>query len=580
MKRISRKNISFFAVIILFAVCFLTFIVTPLAGDVKVFAACARQADYVGGNWIYNAYNTWELKSVFSRTYIYLLYKAVEGITGFGNYFFAMGIKLLYGLVTIVFLIFAVWMGEGNRSGREKTFYVLVSSILVFSAQATVHMQVEMTCTVILLAGFGLYMNAVRTSRKAGGKLLAAGLCIGSVFFFKSVLIIMSAAFVAAAYLWDKKHGFTPSLKRFWLLVLGSVLMLLAGGLSILLLNPGEIQDILAASVFQDTLFSAKDVSLKALCLYGIYQFLAACLKTPGLLLGVVAGMINFMKSLRERSADRIFMRAVLWAVPAMFVLLSNKYPLYHYFVFLFPGIIELLLMEKDVREMCGSRRFRVGAYLVFFLIFLSFLLLPCLGLFNESFRSLGILAVCILTAAAAAGGLLGFEKGVRGCCLAAVFIAGVIYLNYISVFSVNCQDYIRLDKLAYETDEEVISSVRSEEMLYLDYGIGAYLFGARSHLKYYYPLPLERLTEESEYSRMECYVESREGALQYDGTYVSVCSDWFFAKGKNEAIREKLDAEYVKTDEYAVYSPDNELFVRNDESLIVYFELYERKQD
>ena len=63
LRQIFNTN-KFVIVFIFFLISLLTFIFLPITDDAAVFFAGARQADYIGENYIANAFKSWELKSV------------------------------------------------------------------------------------------------------------------------------------------------------------------------------------------------------------------------------------------------------------------------------------------------------------------------------------------------------------------------------------------------------------------------------------------------------------------------------------------------------------------------------------
>ena len=64
---------------VFFLYTWVSFILAPLAGDIKIFLASAKQASYLSPSLIVGSIKVWELKSVLSRMLAYFLYKIAVG---------------------------------------------------------------------------------------------------------------------------------------------------------------------------------------------------------------------------------------------------------------------------------------------------------------------------------------------------------------------------------------------------------------------------------------------------------------------------------------------------------------------
>ena len=83
--------------------------------------------------------------------------------------------------------------------------------------------------------------------------------------------------------------------------------------------------------------------------------------------------------------------------------------------------------------------------------------------------------------------------------------------------------------------------------------------------MKYFFPLPLQRLKEDS---TLECHVHSLHEALEYWKKYISVYDKWFFRdKDEYKNLKEKIDREYKCLGKYYAFAPPH---------LLTCFDLYE----
>ncbi len=83
------------------------------------------------------------------------------------------------------------------------------------------------------------------------------------------------------------------------------------------------------------------------------------------------------------------------------------------------------------------------------------------------------------------------------------------------------------------------------DSVMYLDCGIGAFMFSNKSYLKYFYPLPLERIKATDEFAQTTTYKETKKKAMEYSGEYIVLQEAWFCVHGNNMDILEKIKKEY-----------------------------------
>lgn len=508
------------AVVAGFVLALVSFVLTPLNADIHVFTASANIADYKDVNLFWDAYNTWELKGVFNRVLVYAIYKIATVFTDFGTFPFERATKLIYAVGIILLCAASVRLACRERSRFFKALTTLLLSSVFLTAGACADLEAEMSGTLLLVFGFALYVNAEKSNRRETLKIFLAGMCIGAVFFFKSATLIMSVAFVAAAYLWDVHHGNRPTVRKFILLVAGSVAMLAAGFLSILLLNPAEFRDMLYASMFQGSLFNG--AALRPVNF--LRQYVTVLTNgIPFLMIGTVAIAFNALRALKDRAYPVAAMHIVLWAIPSAFVVISAKYFGYHYFTFVFPAIVETALFAESLTE--------------------------------PKLRHIKAWAM-------------------PAACLAAVVFWGA----FISVFSPKFEAYVRLTETAYARNAEITAMNFDEPVLYLDDGTGAYMLGADSYLKYFFPLPIQRITDDSKYRDAECRLETLRRIEQYRGKYIVVNGEWLFGGDKNGAVKEKVLREYDRIGALTRYTPQHKAFRCDTEKDFRVFDLYRRK--
>ena len=106
---IKARVITLYNIIIavILAITGLTCVFTPLGGDVRVFLASAKLADYYG-SFPFNIDLSWEHKPLGNRFFTYFIYKLATAFSSFQDKMgFELTVKIL-GVITHLFLNFDV----------------------------------------------------------------------------------------------------------------------------------------------------------------------------------------------------------------------------------------------------------------------------------------------------------------------------------------------------------------------------------------------------------------------------------------------------------------------------------------
>ena len=504
MKRLKTKEMFFKAgIIVLGLIVCAGFVLTPFDGNVKVFMGGAKQAAYLSDNILIGSYMEWELKGVFNRMWFYLLYKLASLFSVFPSYSFEVIVNAFFTFAAVISIFISIHFVFDNFAYKKKFFYTLLSCILLFSTYINCHLEPEMTCQIILLVALGLYINAINKDKTTGIQLFASGLLIGSLFYFKSILILLSVCVVAVAGIWLEHSGKKHSMKRLMTVVAGSIAMLVLNGILIYFINPSEFQSMANASIYQHTLLSS--MSTKALT-SAIHKFCRNYIKQsipgmPFLLVGSAALICNFIRWIKCKELKLIFWHAICWLFPMLAIILSNKFYIYHYVSFFLPSAVEIV--ELGYKRTSGSK------------IFIS---------------SVSIVAIAV-------------------------------YILFISVFSDNFRYYVRTETEVFDNNLRVLETAAIDEnaqMLYLDDGKGSFYIGNASYLTEYFPLSLQRLPEAS---ANKTHKESLAEAIAYNGKYISLYDSWFFINDNNKSLKKKLEEEYMLLTTYETFSIGSDIF-------------------
>ena len=481
-----------------FLYAWISFIFTPMAGDIKVFLANARQAGYLSGDLLVGAFQSWELKSVLSRLLMSFLYRFALVFAPYGTYAFGCAVKGLYSVLLIFFVFLAARLVFPKSRGRILWATMAVSALFM-ACSIENHLQVEMTASVLILLSFALYRNAIATEKLTVWKLLGSGMLIGLVFWLKSILLLLSVSVVAAVCIFLLEKDMKLSFRRMMIVVAGSLISLAFVAGLVALINPSEFREILNAAEYQESFFTPRIMWKKSLNDF-LKGYSEKPFFTPAILLGFVCLMLNLVRTVRARKVN-IFFHLVLWLMPTLFVVVSDRYFAYHFFVYLFPAVIEI-------------------------------------------------------------GDLLLHRSRVRDAVFgAAAVLAAAWYAVFFSLPAANMQASVRQEQQVHQETEAFLDSVgfdRSETVLYLDDGSGAYALGNPSYLKHFFPLPLQRMLEDTKNPIRQ---ETLEKVIAYTGKYISLQPFWFYSANQYPEIREKIDREYTCAGSYTVFVPPHVIF-------------------
>lgn len=493
------------------------FIATPIVSDFRVFLSGANQASYINKNLIIGSYKQWELKGCLNRLLIYMVYRIAMLVTEYPSYCFGVVCSIVYLIIVFSIIALSVNLIFDTSNGYKKIIYTELVFLSLVMTWVECHVQAEMSGTAVLILAFALYYNTAKEGsgglKKNVAKLLSAGVLIGAVFYIKSIMLLMSVSVVAGiGLLLSKKKDY--SFKRLCIVVLGAIIEIIfnAGLLSVI--NPSEFGDMLNASLFQRPFWASSLTVLSAIKSV-ITHFNQYMNLIPILNIGVVCLVLNIVCYIRTKNLLKLFYDIIMWLMPFSFVFISSQYFVYHYLVFVFPSIIEVIVLFK--------RKTRLGVTIVCLLFF----------------------AVCMR------------------------------YQTEMGYFSRNIQSYIMVDKETYTHNKEFFNLAdidREAVCMYLDDGIGSYYLGNESYLKYYFPLPLQRLSDTMDAG---IRTETLEKAMGYDGKYILVYDNWFFALGYNDDLRKKIDLEYKYIGSFKRYAPPS--FISDDMGTQEY-DLYERR--
>ena len=488
-----KRTILLLFLFALLGIVLVTFVLTPFTGDIYVFMGSAHQMEFFDGNFLERAFHTWDVKGIFARTFLCLLYRSAVSFADFASLRFEIIVRSIYLTLSLAVLFLSAKLIYPKT--KQCLILFLSLSLGLFATHYASHLQHEMTTVLLMILSYALLISKGTHPKTRLLKDFFAGLLLGCLPYFKSIFIILPPMVISAVYLVQPNIISIcrrTSYKRLYALILGGLIMGLSGLSLILFLYPEEIQDILDVSAFQNTLLSGGLITIANSLYFFIYGFFCQCLPmNPIVTIGSVTLLINTFHAIKSNDNQSLFHHFFLWTIPMGFILLSNRFFAYHYYLFTFPALIESLVYAKHLKH--GKFSVKVTAFTIF--------------------------AIAIL-----------------------------FYIGTMSIFSANFRNYVFANNLQHRYHlslHKQFPKLRSNTILYLDGGAGSYLAGGQSHLKYIYPLPLQRIGENSKFHNLPCRLECKIQALRYKGKYVILDEQWFGENEKNQEIIEKIKNEY-----------------------------------
>ena len=501
-----------------------SFCVSHLTNDFFVFIAWGRSVAQNGISGLSSFTDLWEIKGLLSRIAYYLLY-VISAI-----FVDDVGLKyhIIYKIIGCVAVNLFIGMSliclpQEYVPGKKKMFFLF--GIALFSLHFSCHFQPEFFAVILIFLSLALYL------RKSIGWSLLAGFVLGLTFFLKSPIPLMGGSLFAVSMLL-KQTSFKKEFCDIFPLGVGMLLTIFLGILALKIFNPQEIQDILDASYYQNTLF-ANPRSV----IFGVKALIMGVLRN----VWVNAGLLFFIScfihlAVRKRCSSKdVLIVLVSLFFPALYVLLSNCFFVYHYTLFIFPLLGMLLFVFKDcslLMDLSKISHLKMALGFVFVGLFYILQFIP-LNLKSQNGFWIVLSLVFML--------LLLLKKWNELVVIVFLACALGVYLSNSSLISSYIQkansffdNYEKNNSLHLDVGKT--NDFNNGSVLYLDGGVGLYYCRKPSYLRYFYPLPIQRIDEnESNFVKSATFVETKSKILNYQGLFLTLDSAWFFKYPHNE---------------------------------------------
>ena len=543
--------------------CIGSYVVTPLGWDQRISVAFAQQADLMG-SFPGNVIDSWTLRGVGYKYLTYFFYKAGTCFVDYQNKAaFEIAFKVFVSAFIILVLAASCRIARKTlqENGVRSSTVFMISCISFFTVSHWISFQAEDMSALILLFAMAC---AIHSSK---GFNWLAGFVAALLFTMKGVTVVLGIDALLLILLLARQtedHRDRRLLHASISYVLFSILVLIA----IALVIPSELYDLRDAALFQTS--TRPSIFRRFLALAFGITYIG---HTPILLLGGISGLVVSCYLLLKREARTFGVLSLLWMVPAAVVVAQGKGFPYHYAVMIPSAILSivwamLIICEKgrygkaSQPSLAGSSILTVNRsiLLAWMIVGLMMMSLSAAGTFFAPPPLDGITASRIagvfLGLAMFGSGLIAmlFRMDIRrkvGDLIAVGERVGIQW--YIPLFvvcavlwSVSAYPYFEGSEKhsVYDQVRDEFSLDEQPAILYLNDGYITYYMEAKSYLKYYFPLPLQRSVTRKKLRDSEIYTSTLSKTLEYDGEYILLQERWLSLDDFPE-LQAKIEKEY-----------------------------------
>lgn len=522
-----RQRIVLSAILVFMMI---TNLLQPFATDVLVTMAAAFQADFYG-NFPQNVYHSWSLRGIGDKYTNYIVYKIAALFVSPTDYkTFTIAAKIVYhsfflGISALFFRLLQQKLAQIRWHWIDAYLVFLFAILTLYKINI---MQAEETAIFFTLGMVSFTLSENKWLNYFSGIFLFLLLACKAV-------TIAYAAYPALLILYFY-HQMKPQFRRF---VISNSAALVLSGIFYFFVIPQEVADITNATKFQDSF----GISFNNVIIL-IGDLITSARIIPVITVGygtLVLLLLHFLKK-RQQPVKKIWVFLLsLFPFVAYFILgVVHIYILFASFVF-----VGLLFFDY--------RHWRQLAFLLLLAAIPSAVVLVQARFWGYHYMAFVPFALIVIY-------LAHYQlkwPAIRYFSYALPFFIW-LYITFVPNPAGNLQfqqNYVEeMADVCQKADEEFQLS-DEEEILYLGFGHQCFFIHAKSYLRYYYPLPLERAQKNETIRTLDVYAKTLEKTLNYTGDYILIEPYWFGYQLFPE-LHEKIDAEY--TEVFLYKNPDN----------------------
>lgn len=333
-----RLIIGFFVYLLLLPFVGISFILTPLTNDTRIFIGAESVAD----NYYQLPYGwdaAYEVKPIGNRILNWVFYKVADSVVSFThNYYTAFGYCVKFTALVLL-IVCCIYIAS-----RIKFPYAFPILFCAFACQANFGIMMSEWFAVL----FSLVAIAM-CFEKNKNWMIVAGVVMLGVGLLKSITVLMVVPSVCALYL----LGGTLDWKR----AIGGYM---AAGVAFLILCftvwPYSIGDMLMSRLVAHA--GMYDLQTMATyfwitqnkVLWGLPYVMS--LYIPILIVGFVAGIWCLGKYIVKKDS-RLLWFIGMWLIPIIIVFAQSEFIIYHYIVCMLPAVVSVILLLRASKRKC-----------------------------------------------------------------------------------------------------------------------------------------------------------------------------------------------------------------------------------
>lgn len=505
---------------------------TFLTNDFAVFWAWARLVDMSEFEGWDALIENWEIKGILSRAIYYELYKCVCAITPDHAVAWIYWYKVIGWLQCNIVLIATIALLPKNviknKLSRVKLFLFLSSAI--FASHYCAVFQPEFFSIFFFLLSGALFLRGTSVCK------IFAGIVFSLVFYLKSPLLLMGGTLFFGIMMIQRK-SFWSTVKDFIPFVVSAVSF---WGVSIAFFavcHPQELMDMWYASYYQHTLLHNPNIRNAVLSF--VMNLLEYSFFSPVVCFSLFFLLYIIVTDCRKKDQwNKILMILLLYVFPAVYIVLSNCFFAYHYYLLVLPSLLVVFCYFERISKYFNIK---LTSLLVGMMVISLLCNNPtCYG-YISPIRLIAILLVFLL-----------FQLCLKKWKLYIPVVMSIslfVYINALSSLSYSVQlgwQYIKYNEGINALNGHITGTpLGDENILFLDAGLGAYHFANKSELRQCYPLIIQRSYDGDQLSHTDFYKETESKILSYTGRYIVLDRNWFF-KGGHSTIEKYIDDNYV----------------------------------
>jgi len=494
------SNLKIFLILIVFfTLGIILYFMTPFTGDIYVFLGSSRLADIQYDGGIMGAIKSWDLKPLGNRILVYIFYKISTLLVDFSQkqeFLFVLKLLFFHFILIIAYFITKILSYLQILNTLSKINLYSFSLIFLIFHSYAFWLQAEFFGFLFAIISVYFYFSDSKYSIYLSGFILAI------IPLLKTITLIFVIQVFLFIMLFDEKNK-----NKLLRLFLSTITIFFTFIIIIFIIYPQEFNDMMLAPKLQSTFNIWSFSYLRTLLLFPFKYFLYAG-SYPFIALASV--IVVFMAVYSEIGKNIKLRIIALWFLGFGYVIIQNKYFIYHFSSLSLPALATLILFYKNSQNYLPKWK----KYVVIF--------------------------------------------------LASIFLVQFIIINTPINYILSSSRFSFQYKEIMEEYQSILliakykpKDLDNQKVLYIEGGIGVFAWDSKTESKYFYPLPVQRLKYNTKLKNSLEYNNLINKILHYQGKYILLHKKWFISNYTDLRIINKLSKyrEIKRINDYYILS-------------------------